>query len=264
MSSAALALVVLAAVLHASWNFVSKKSAAGSEFVLLYEIFALLIYFPLLFFADFNKLTRLPIEGWLLIVLSALLHVIYTVVLQTGYRKADYSVVYPTARGTGPALTVLVAVCVFGEELSALGVIGICTVLAGIVFLAMPNKDKTIKGGLGSGVFWGLLTGFFIASYSSLDGFAIQLLGMAPLIYYVPGMFVRLLFLGPPVLLRRPLERPLRKICRSAGNTRSLLARRIPPHTCWYFLRCCTRLWPMSRRLGRFRCCLRCSLALRP
>ncbi|WP_288319448.1 hypothetical protein [uncultured Parasutterella sp.] len=45
------------------WNFVSKKSAAGSEFVLLYEIFALLIYFPLLFFADFNKLTRLPIEG---------------------------------------------------------------------------------------------------------------------------------------------------------------------------------------------------------
>lgn len=50
MSSAALALVVLAAVLHASWNFVSKKSAAGSEFVLLYEIFALLIYFPLLFF----------------------------------------------------------------------------------------------------------------------------------------------------------------------------------------------------------------------
>lgn len=80
MSSAALALVVLAAVLHASWNFVSKKSAAGSEFVLLYEIFALLIYFPLLFFADFNKLTRLPIEGWLLIVLSALLHVIYTVV----------------------------------------------------------------------------------------------------------------------------------------------------------------------------------------
>lgn len=122
--------------------------------------------------------------------------------LQTGYRKADYFVVYPTARGTGPALTALVAVCVFGEELSALGVIGICAVLAGIVFLAMPNKDKTIKGGLGSGVFWGLLTGFFIASYSSLDGFAIQLLGMAPLIYYVPGMFVRLLFLGPPVLLR--------------------------------------------------------------
>lgn len=122
--------------------------------------------------------------------------------LQTGYRKADYSVVYPTARGTGPALTALVAVCVFGEELSALGVIGICAVLAGIVFLAMPNKDKTIKGGLGSGVFLGLLTGFFIASYSSLDGFAIQLLGMAPLIYCVPGMFVRLLFLGPPVLLR--------------------------------------------------------------
>ena len=121
MNAIALALVLFAAVLHASWNFVSKKSGGGSSFVLLYETFAFLIYMPLLYLVDFKRLLSLPLELWLLIILSAVLHVIYTIVLQTGYRKADYSVVYPTARGTGPAFTVLVAVFLFGEKLAPLG-----------------------------------------------------------------------------------------------------------------------------------------------
>ena len=178
MNSIALALVLFAAVLHASWNFVSKKSGGGSSFVLLYETFAFLIYMPLLYLVDFKRLLTLPLEMWLLIILSAVLHVIYTIVLQTGYRKADYSVVYPTARGTGPAFTVLVAVFLFGEKLASLGFAGIACVLLGIVLLAFPGKDKQLKSSLSEGLFWGVLTGVFIASYSSLDGFAIQLIGL--------------------------------------------------------------------------------------
>lgn len=98
MNAIALALVLFAAVLHASWNFVSKKSGGGSSFVLLYETFAFLIYMPLLYLVDFKRLLSLPLELWLLIILSAVLHVIYTIVLQTGYRKADYSVVYLSDR----------------------------------------------------------------------------------------------------------------------------------------------------------------------
>ncbi|MFQ7007952.1 MAG: hypothetical protein ACLRRK_04910 [Parasutterella sp.] len=127
----------------------------------------------------------------------------YTIVLQTGHRKADYSVVYPTARGTGPAFTVLVAVFLFGEKLPPLGFAGIVCVLLGIVLLAMPGKDKQLKSSLSEGLFWGVLTGVFIASYSSLDGFAIQLIGLTPLMYYVPGMAVRLLLLGPGILSKK-------------------------------------------------------------
>ena len=203
MNAIALALVLFAAVLHASWNFVSKKSGGGSSFVLLYETFAFLIYMPLLYLVDFKRLLSLPLELWLLIILSAVLHVIYTIVLQTGYRKADYSVVYPTARGTGPAFTVLVAVFLFGEKLAPLGFAGIVCVLLGIVLLAMPGKDKQLKSSLSEGLFWGVLTGVFIASYSSLDGFAIHLIGLPPLMYYVPGMAVRLLLLGPGILSKK-------------------------------------------------------------
>ena len=158
---------------------------------------------PLLYLVDFKRLLSLPLELWLLIILSAVLHVIYTIVLQTGYRKADYSVVYPTARGTGPAFTVLVAVFLFGEKLAPLGFAGIVCVLLGIVLLAMPGKDKQLKSSLSEGLFWGVLTGVFIASYSSLDGFAIQLIGLTPLMYYVPGMAVRLLLLGPGILSKK-------------------------------------------------------------
>ncbi len=64
----------------------------------------------------------------------------------------------------------------------------------------MPGKDKQLKSSLSKGLFWGVLTGVFIASYSSLDGFAIQLIGLTPLMYYVPGMAVRLFLLGPGIL----------------------------------------------------------------
>ena len=201
MSIYALVLVLIAAVLHASWNFVSKKSQGGFSFVFLYETFAFLIYLPLLFALDFSRLKSLPMEGWLLIVLSAFFHVCYTLVLQKGYKKANYSVVYPTARGTGPAITVLVAVFLFGEKIALGGLFGIAAVILGIVFLAMPSGSKSIKGSLSAGLFWGLITGCFIASYSSLDGFAVQLLGLSPLIYYIPGMLVRLVLLAPGILI---------------------------------------------------------------
>ena len=159
---------------------------------------------PLLYLVDFKRLLSLPLELWLLIILSAVLHVIYTIVLQTGYRKADYSVVYPTARGTGPAFTVFSGgFFIFGEKLAPLGFAGIACVLLGIVLLAMPGKDKQLKSSLSEGLFWGVLTGVFIASYSSLDGFAIQLIGLTPLMYYVPGMAVRLLLLGPGILSKK-------------------------------------------------------------
>lgn len=88
----------------------------------------------------------------------------------------------------------------FGEKLAPLGFAGIVCVLLGIVLLAFPGKDKHLKSSLSKGLFWGVLTGVFIASYSSLDGFAIQLIGLTPLMYYVPGMAVRLFLLGPGIL----------------------------------------------------------------
>lgn len=122
-----------------------------------------------------------------------------TIVLQTGYRNAVIPLFIrpPEAR---PRVYGFSGGFSFGEKLAPLGFAGIACVLLGIVLLAMPGKDKQLKSSLSKGLFWGVLTGVFIASYSSLDGFAIQLIGLTPLMYYVPGMAVRLFLLGPGIL----------------------------------------------------------------
>ena len=106
MSLLSLSLVVLAAFIHATWNLLSKRAAdAGPTFVFAYNLFACLVYLPwmvwLLVYGDLHW--SLPVAGCL--VLSACIHLAYSLCLQRGYQVADLSVVYPIARGTGPLLS---------------------------------------------------------------------------------------------------------------------------------------------------------------
>ena len=106
MSLLSLTLVVLAAFIHATWNLLSKRAAdAGATFVFAYNMFACLVYLPwmvwLLVYGELHW--SLPVAGCL--VLSACIHLAYSLCLQRGYQVADLSVVYPIARGTGPMLS---------------------------------------------------------------------------------------------------------------------------------------------------------------
>ena len=50
------------------------------------------------------------------------------------------------------------------------------------------------------GIFYGLLTGVFIACYTVVDGYAVKFALMSPILIDYYGNFVRLLFLLPTVL----------------------------------------------------------------
>jgi drug/metabolite transporter (DMT)-like permease len=69
---------------------------------------------------------------WLLIVSSGILHLLYAVTLNHGYRVADLSVVYPVARGTGPLISTLGAILFLGERPSTLGALGILLIRASV------------------------------------------------------------------------------------------------------------------------------------
>jgi drug/metabolite transporter (DMT)-like permease len=118
MSYAPIALVVLAAFIHASWNLLSKRAAAaGPTFVFAYNLVACIAYAPwVIWLIARGALTwSLPIAGCIL--LSALVHLAYSLCLQRGYQVADLSVVYPVARGTGPTLSSLGAFLLLGKRL---------------------------------------------------------------------------------------------------------------------------------------------------
>ena len=204
MSLTALTLVLTAALVHATWNYFLKKANATRPFWWLVYIITGVITVPALFIYDPQALSNITPIGWLVIALSAPIHVIYGQVLQIGYKKSDYSIVYPTARGTGPLITVLCAVLILGDRPSFWGWIGIVLILASIVLLAMPHKqDKQTQDlRIRAGIFWGFLTGCFIAGYSFCDAWAVQQeTGLTPLSFYFPSIAVRAIVFAPFIMM---------------------------------------------------------------
>ena len=88
-------------------------------------------------------------------MVSGVLHVVYSVTLQHGYDAADMNVVYPLARGTGPLLTVAVAVLLLGERPAALALAGALVIIAGVVVIAtgrVPSHGGDRRAGLIYGI----------------------------------------------------------------------------------------------------------------
>ena len=125
MPGSALALVVLAGLIHASWNIAAKKAHGDARFAFFTVVVLLVFWAPLGLWLGYQQLPQWGVAQWALVAVSGVLHVVYYVVLLRGYRKADLTVVYPLARGSGPLLSSLVAVGLLGEQVSALGGLGI-------------------------------------------------------------------------------------------------------------------------------------------
>jgi drug/metabolite transporter (DMT)-like permease len=126
MSLLPLTLVVLAAFIHATWNLLSKRAAAaGPTFVFAYNLFACIVYLPwMIWLLVYGDLTwSFPAFGCL--VLSAVIHLAYSLCLQRGYQVADLSVVYPIARGTGPMLSSIGAFILLREMPTVQGILGL-------------------------------------------------------------------------------------------------------------------------------------------
>lgn len=146
---------------------------------------------------------------WAFVLASGVIHVFYFVTLLRGYRRADLTVVYPLARGSGPLITALVAVLFLGEQLSALGGLGIAAVVGGVFLIAggpglwRAAHDPAARERVHRGLAYGALTGVFIAGYSVVDGYAVKVLLMSPILVDYMGNLVRLVLFAPTVLRDR-------------------------------------------------------------
>jgi len=207
MSVYTLALVLAGAVCHALWNIAAKRAAGGLLFIWLFGCVSMAAAAPVALFAWHQHPQAFDGWMWLAALASAVLHLVYSMVLQKGYRVADFAVVYPMARGTGPLLAVLGAVVLLGELPSVLGWLGVALVLAGVFMTAGGAAGIAASGDARRrrGVLWGGLTGLCIAGYTVTDGWAVKSLGMAPVLFYAAGLAFRTLLLAPWVLSRRAL-----------------------------------------------------------
>jgi multidrug transporter EmrE-like cation transporter len=111
----AVALVIVAGLLHASWNFVAKKAGGDLRFAAFSSVFMVAVWAPLGVSLAVREVPQWGPGPWLCVLGSAMCHVPYFLLLLRGYRVADLTVVYPVARGSGPLITAAVAITVFGE-----------------------------------------------------------------------------------------------------------------------------------------------------
>ncbi len=236
MPLSALALLVLAALLHAAWNLLLKN--AGQKYIVLWWGLALssIISLPIL-------LLQLPIPAriWPFAILSALLEALYDGVLAAAYQKDDFSLVYPIARGGAPALLALWAILFLKETPSLAGKIGLAVLTLGLMVvgsskwwslrrqkvgwvgdppLSAAGRESPLsnpplfasgpaartaagRAGIASPGLAGLglacLVALIISFYSVVDGAAVRLYDAAS---YTVLVFVLTAIFGLPVLLR--------------------------------------------------------------
>jgi drug/metabolite transporter (DMT)-like permease len=199
----ALALVLAAAFVHASWNLLAKRAGdGGPAFVWLFNSLSLLIYAPL---AVAVVVFQRPQVGPLELVFmfgSGVLHLGYFLLLQRGYGVGDLSLVYPLARGTGPLIATAAAIAFFGERPTLLALSGVILITAGVFLLTW--QPGIIKGsGLNLGVAYGLLTGASIAAYTLWDKHAVSALLIPPLLQNWSATLVSVALLTPLAVRRR-------------------------------------------------------------
>ncbi|WP_295749590.1 DMT family transporter [Undibacterium sp.] len=206
MSHSAFLLVLLAGLIHAMWNIAAKKAGGDVRFAGFTSLIMMLVWAPVGLYFGWDVV---PDWGWLewsFVGASGGLHVLYFITLLRGYRKADLTVVYPLARGFGPLISSAAALLFLGERMSLIGALGVIAVVGGVFLIAggprlfRQLKDQTQQLRLRKGIYYGLLTGLFIASYTVLDGYAVKVILISPILVDYFGNFIRLALLLPALL----------------------------------------------------------------
>ena len=202
MTSLAITLVLAAALIHASWNYLLKTSGGGVGFVWAFALLSSLIYAPLAVAVVIFQHFHIGTEALVYLLASAVLHTGYYLLLDRGYRYGDLSVVYPLARATGPCLTVLVALAVLGERPGALALSGAALVVGGAFFLA-ASPAKLREAGAARGIAFALLTGCMIALYTLVDKQAVAVILIPPVLQDWGANLGRVIVMAPLALRRR-------------------------------------------------------------
>ena len=160
-------LVLIAALLHATWNTLIKFSGERLLVIACMDSVALLF---VLLAVGFVSLP--PLEIWPWIIASALFELLYRYLLIQAYRVGDLGLVYPLMRGLSPLVVLALTLVFAGEVLSTQQIVGILLIPFGMLCLLW-------QGGGGDRLPWSmlpvvLLIGLCIGCYTFLDGQALR------------------------------------------------------------------------------------------
>ncbi len=162
-----LALVLGAALLHASWNALLRSG--------LDRLWSITLMCGVAAIASLIAIPILPIPAaasWPYAAFSAVLQIGYCLFLTRAYEKGELGQVYPIARGAAPLLVAIGAAVFAGERLAPVAIGGLALVSGGIVGLSL-GRDRLD----GRATRDALITGLCISGYMVSDGIGVRLSG---------------------------------------------------------------------------------------
>ena len=170
LSSGVLAAVLGAAALHALWNSLVKSASdkfLSSAVVALWcgvaAVVAALV------------LPRPAAVAFPFIVASAIIHIVYFMLVGQLYRSADLSVAYPIMRGLAPLIAAVIALATLGEAPGPIASLGGAALVAGV--LAMGASGFAHGRINRPTILVALANSAVIAIYSVIDGQGARLSG---------------------------------------------------------------------------------------
>ncbi|MBN7805006.1 EamA family transporter [Agrobacterium rosae] len=160
-----LLLVLLGAVLHASWNALVKSGTDKALDATLVAAGAAVCSIPFLPFLPPPGTVALPF-----LIVSAILQFTYFRLVAAAYTVGDIGLVYPIMRGVAPLIVAASSNLFLGEALSPAAIGGIAVISAGILTLAFEARH----GGRHA-ILLALANAVVIAGYTFVDGVGARL-----------------------------------------------------------------------------------------
>lgn len=175
------ALLLLAALIHASWNaFIKGARDPVAMATLIYGTEAM-IMLPVLFFVG-----PLPQSVWPLTAVHVALHIVYKIALIAMFRHGDLSQVYPVARGVAPLLVTALAIPAAGEIPGAMALLGIGLICTGLLSFALERS--AIGRARAKPLLLAATAGIALSAYTVVDGLGVRTPGAA--LSYAAWLFV--------------------------------------------------------------------------
>ncbi len=196
MSFSILIIVLLAGLLHVSWNFQVKRTADKYLSMTAVVLGSIPFTASAIFFSP-------PLQPgtFVFVIAGAILHTGYQLFLLNSYKIGDLSQVYPLARGVSPLIVAGVSVVFLSVHLSEFELIAVGVIATGIMSLTLVRRSDGQRNGRAAAM--AVLTGGFIAAYSLVDGFGARQAGTA-LGFYGYLSLINAVMLGTIMRFVRP------------------------------------------------------------
>ncbi len=160
-----LTIILVAALSHAICHSILKENKNPLGILGITSIIEIIIFTPLVMSVPFPSNFI-----WVLIIISAILHGFYRLLVIYSYNYGDLSFVYPIARGSSSLLLAIISLVFLTDNISLLGFVAIMIVCLGLFLISFSAKIKFNY----SAFSLGLLTAIMITAYTLIDGIGVR------------------------------------------------------------------------------------------